>query len=190
MDTFTITLSQPIRTIHMGAKGARKAWTQTIEVDLRTLPNAILEELVYMSAQLHIQAASGPAEEHAEKAHKEALKANPGAQPWTFEEVVEHGIELMRERYALMQQGDLGKKVITLSPVDRRALELIVQALRSQAKAAGKTVSDDQATKAAHDVLSTEVGGKFKAAARNQLEEEARRQTESLASLGDLLQGV
>lgn len=192
----SIVTDRTVFTIGHGTRGLRKTFTSAFTADLAELPPAVQAKMVghVLEAGMKylMQQASQVAERNQisawEKAHPKQEVPQASRFPWNAAQFEADSLNAMKARWELWKTGDLGKDVRFMSPVDRRAADLIEAALRLRLAKEGKAApkADDMA-EAVKSVLDGPAGEKYRKQAEELLARErdaAKPEDIDLAALG------
>lgn len=176
---FQVSLTLPAAKIQcgIGNKGAAANYPDAhVTVELSKLPPAILAECLLVGLQNHIKQAVNSTMSEVKEAAQEG-------KPLSVADVTAKCVEAMTARLTAMYNGDMARKAVSRSPVERRALENLVSSIRAAVSAAGKSITEEAAKAKAEALLATPAGVPWLEAAAKQVEAERARASKGAASI-------
>jgi len=188
----TLELPTTVFTVSLGAKGARASWTAEVTGDFQDFPPHIRGFLAEAGFRYMMSQAASGADRESEK----RLNAKPGETSEDFQgvggtaytplELEARALELAKARVDLFKRGETGKLANVMSPIDRKAFDNVVNAIRAKLKAEGRTAAADAIAQTAKAILATSKGDAFREEARKQIEAEQAKAATMSDALGDL----
>lgn len=161
-NALVITIAQSKGKADAGTKGAKRAWSGTVDYDLARIHKAnpeLLEVFLHNGIKQWLKNSAASIDKEAE------------------------GIAAMQARLEKLYAGDMDRKYHYASPIERRATDNLIAALREAAKVAQIVVTDDQLRTTAAAELKGATGAQWLAEAKGQLEAEQQRASAGASSM-------